>query len=113
MNGVSIVEKESRYSELSEYELKQEIAQLREKARKAEQLGMVNEFAVLERKALMAQAYLLNPKDFKAGEIYGIEGDPGVYFKVDYMNGVFAWGYRLGGSGQEEALPISMLNQKK
>ena len=58
---------------------------------------MVNEFAVLERKAIMAKAYLLNPDDFKPGEIYQIEGDPGVYFKIDYMNGVFAWGYRLGG----------------
>ncbi|TYR75835.1 DUF1811 family protein [Rossellomorea vietnamensis] len=107
------VEKETRYSEMSEHELRQEIAQLREKARKAEQLGILNEFAVLERKSLMAQAYLMDPKDFKPGEIYGIEGDPGVFFKIDYMNGVFAWGYRLGGSGKEEALPISMLNKKK
>ncbi|AXN39578.1 YfhH family protein [Peribacillus butanolivorans] len=98
-----------RYSKLSAYELQQEIAALTEKARKAEQLGMVNEFSVLERKVTMAKAYLLNPDDFKKGEIYQIEGDPGVYFKIDYMNGVFAWGYRLGGSGKEEALPISML----
>jgi hypothetical protein len=112
-NGVNIVEKETRYSEMNEYELRQEIAQLKEKARKAEQLGIVNEFAVLERKALMAQAYLLNPDDYTPGEIYGIEGDPGVFFKIDYMNGVFAWGYRLGGSGKEEALPISLLNRKK
>jgi hypothetical protein len=107
------VEQEKRYSELSEYQLKQEIAELKEKARKAEQLGMVNEFAVLERKALMAEAYLLDPKDYSAGEIYGIEGDPGTYFKIDYLNGVFAWGYRLGGDGKEEALPISLLTRKK
>lgn len=100
---------EVRYSSMSAYELQQEIALLHEKARKAEQLGMVNEFAVLERKAIMAKAYLLNPDDFKPGEIYQIEGDPGIFFKIDYMNGVFAWGYRLGGSGKEEALPISML----
>ncbi|WP_456272052.1 YfhH family protein [Bacillus sp. AK031] len=112
-NGVNIVDKETRYSEMNEYELRQEISQLKEKARKAEQLGIVNEFAVLERKALMAQAYLLNPDDYKPGEIYGIEGDPGVFFKIDYMNGVFAWGYRLGGTGKEEALPISLLNRKK
>ncbi|AZV41373.1 MULTISPECIES: YfhH family protein [Peribacillus] len=98
-----------RYSLMSPYELQQEIATLTEKARKAEQLGMENEYAVLERKATMAKAYLLNPDDFKPGEIYQIEGDPGVYFKIDYMNGVFAWGYRLGGHGKEEALPISML----
>lgn len=59
---------------MTEYELKQEIATITEKARKAEQLGIVNEFAVLERKAIMAKAYLLNPKDFKPGELYEIEG---------------------------------------
>ncbi|MFD2680153.1 YfhH family protein [Bacillus seohaeanensis] len=107
------MEQEKRYSELSEYELKQEIAELKEKARKAEQLGIVNEFAVLERKTIMARAYLMNPDDFKAGEIYGIESDPGVYFKIDYMNGIFAWGYRLGGDGKEEALPISLLTLAK
>ena len=102
-----------RYSEYSEYELKQEIAKLHEKARKAEQMGIVNEFAVLERKATMAKAYLLNPDDFKPGELYQIEGDPGAYFKIDYLNGVFAWGHRLRNSEEEEALPISMLKELK
>jgi hypothetical protein len=102
---------EKRYSDKSEWELKQEIGSLQEKARKAEQMGMVNEFAVLERKILLAKSYLLNPNEFKPGEVYEIEGDPGTYFKVDYMNGVFAWGFRLGGSMKEEALPISMLKK--
>ncbi|RDI37162.1 YfhH family protein [Falsibacillus pallidus] len=106
------METERRYSEMTKHELNEEIAQLREKARKAEQLGMVNEFAVLQRKSIMAQAYLLDPNDFKSGEIYGIIGDPGNYFKVDYMNGVFAWGFRLQGDGKEEALPISLLQNK-
>lgn len=101
--------REKRYSELTEYELQQEIASLREKARKAEQMGMVSEFAVLERKAAMAKAYLLNPADYIPGEIYQIEGDPGSYFKIDYLNGVFAWGHRLSGNMTEEALPISLL----
>ncbi|TFE01243.1 MULTISPECIES: YfhH family protein [Jeotgalibacillus] len=102
---------EKRYSTMTEQELKQEIATLKEKARKAEQLGIVNEFAVLERKAIMAEAYLLNPKDFKKGTVYAIKHDPGVYFKIDYLNGVFAWGYRLGGEKELEALPISLLEQ--
>ncbi|WP_071458744.1 YfhH family protein [Bacillus massilinigeriensis] len=102
---------EKRYSQYTEYELQQEIATLREKARKAEQMGMVNELAVLERKAAMAKAYLLNPEDFKPGELFEIEGDPGAYFKIDYINGVFAWGYRLGGAREEEALPISLLKK--
>jgi len=102
---------EKRYSQYTEYELKQEIASLTEKARKSEQLGMINEFAVLERKITMAKAYLLNPDDFKPGEIYEIEGDHGHYFKIDYMNGVFAWGHRENTPEKEEALPISMLGK--
>ncbi|WP_077620859.1 YfhH family protein [Bacillus sinesaloumensis] len=100
---------EKRYSQMTEFELRQEIAGLKEQARKAEQLGMVNELAVLERKAAMAKAYLLNPKDFHPGESYEIDGDPGSYFKIDYINGVFAWGYRVGQEDKEEALPISLL----
>ncbi|GLY11465.1 YfhH family protein [Bacillus badius] len=103
------MEPQKRYSDMEEFELRQEIARLKEKARKAEQLGIVNEFAVLERKALMAEAYLMNPDDFTPGELYEMKGAPGAYFKIDYMNGVFAWGYRIGGDGKEEGLPISML----
>ncbi len=100
---------EKRYSQMSQYELRQEVASLHEKARKAEQMGMVNEFAVYERKAVLAKAYLLSPDDFIPGEIYAIEGDPGAYFKITYLNGVFAWGHRLVNGKDEEALPISML----
>lgn len=101
--------RDKRYSEMTEYELNQEIASLRDKARKAEQMGMASELAVYERKIAMAKSYMLNPDDFKPGEIYQIEGDPGSFFKIDYMNGVFAWGARLSGAGNEEALPISLL----
>ncbi|MDP4084780.1 MAG: YfhH family protein [Bacillota bacterium] len=104
---------EKRYSEMTEHELREEIAKLQEKARKAEQLGMVNEFAVLERKVIMARAYLSDPSMFSPGEIYEIDGDPGTFFKIDYINGVFAWGYRMNGNGEEEALPISMLKWLK
>ncbi|WP_267930410.1 YfhH family protein [Cytobacillus spongiae] len=104
------MQQEKRYSEMTKYELQQEIATLNDKARKAEQMGMVNEYAVLERKAIMAKSYLLDPKSFLPGELYEIEGDPGAYFKIDYMNGVFAWGSRLTGK-EEEALPIAMLKK--
>jgi hypothetical protein len=53
----------------------------------------------------------LDPETFQAGEVYEIQGDPGSYFKIDYMNGVFAWGFRLGSPQNEEALPISMLKK--
>jgi hypothetical protein len=106
-------QQEKRYSQMSTYELQQEISQLNEKARKAEQMGMVNEFAVLERKAIMAKSYLIEPSTIKENELYEIEGAPGSYFKVQYLNGVFAWGFRVGGNTDEEALPISMLKDLK
>jgi hypothetical protein len=107
------MQQEKRYSTMTEHELRQEIGTLQEQARKAEQMGMVNEFAVLERKVQMAKAYLIDPDTFKQGELYEIEGNPGQYFKIDYLNGVFAWGYRLKGDGHEEALPISLLKKLK
>lgn len=100
---------EKNYAQMTEQELREEIAKLKEKARKAEQLGIVNEFAVYERKAIMASAYLIDPKSIISGEIYRIDGAPGEFFKVEYLKGRFAWGYRLGGERYEEALPISIL----
>lgn len=104
---------EKSYAEMTEQELQDEIRKLREKARKAEQLGIVNEYAVYERKALMAEAYLINPKTIVPGEMYRINGAPGEFFKVEYLKGRFAWGYRLGGERYEEALPISILAPMK
>ncbi len=107
------MEIEKKYSQMNETELRREIANLLEKARKASQLGIINEYAVLERKAIMAQAYLVDPSQFIPGEVYRIEGDPGVFFQVDYLKGRFAWGYRMGGERFVEALPISMLKPLK
>lgn len=98
---------------MTEQELRTEIANLKEKARKAEQLGIVNEYAVYERKATMAQAFLIDPASIKPGEMYRITGDPGMFFQVEYLKGQFAWGYRLGGDKFEEALPISLLETIK
>lgn len=104
---------EKKYSDMTEQELRNEIANLKEKARKAEQLGIVNEYAVYERKATMAQAFLTDPSSIKPGEMYRITSDPGMFFHVEYLKGRFAWGYRLGGDKYEEALPISLLEQLK
>ncbi|WP_138420757.1 YfhH family protein [Aquibacillus sediminis] len=108
---------DQRYSEYTVEQLRDEVAHLQEKAQKAAQFGNVSEFAVYERKIQMALAYTLNPEEFKPGEIYEIEGDPGQRFTITYLNGVFAWGYRINLLGekheQEEALPISVLVETK
>jgi hypothetical protein len=110
--GWRLFKMEKRYSEMSEQQLHKEIADLTEKARKAEQLGIVNEYAVLERKIAMAKSYLLDPGKFHKGEAYEVEGDPGSTFEIAFMNGTFAWGYRNGGK-EQEAFPISMLKKKQ
>lgn len=100
---------EKRFSEMTEHELRTAIADLNEKAKKAEQMGMPNEFAVYERKMLMAQAYLLDPNDYKPGETYTLKGSTSM-FKIDYLNGYFAWGYR-DDENELEAVPISLLER--
>lgn len=102
-----------RYSDYSVEQLRQEIGMLKEKAQKAEQLGNVSEVAINERKIQVALAYTMNPGDFTANEVYQLKTDPGHTFKINYVNGVFAWGHRINLLDEtyelEEALPISLL----
>ena len=106
---------ERRYSEMTADELRQEIADLTEKAQKAHQMGMINEYAVHERKIVVARSYMRDRKQYKRGQMYEIEGAEGETFEVDYMNGVFAWGVRRNKEGELltedelEALPIGLL----
>lgn len=104
---------EKNYAAMTEHELREEVAKLKEKARKAEQLGIINEFAVYERKASMAAAYLVDLNTIVTGEMYRIDGSDNQYFQVDYLKGRFAWGHRLGGDQYQEALPVSMLSPIK
>lgn len=102
-----------RYSEYTVEQLRAEVGNLKEKAQKAEQLGNVSEVAVNERKMQVAMSYMLNPEDFVADKTYGMATDPGHSFKVNYINGVFAWGHRVNLLNEqyekEEAIPISLL----
>lgn len=105
-----------RYSDYTIEQLREEVGKLKEKAQKAEQLGNVSEVAVNERKMQVAMAYMLNPEEFQADETYVLPTAPGHHFKVNYINGVFAWGHRVNlldeQYEQEEALPISLLGDK-
>uniref|UniRef100_UPI0020BFC579 DUF1811 family protein n=1 Tax=Lysinibacillus sp. D4B2_S17 TaxID=2941225 RepID=UPI0020BFC579 len=76
-----------------------------EKARKVGTLGIINEFAVYESKALMAAAYLVDLDTIVPGEMFRIDGSDNEFFQVDYLNGRFGWGHRLGGNKSQEALP--------
>jgi Protein of unknown function (DUF1811) len=105
-----------RYSDLSVEQLYAEIGKLKEKAQKAEQLGNISELAIYERKMQVALAYTLNPEDFKPESIYEMRNDLGHRFKINYLEGVFAWGHRVNLLDEvyekEEAIPISLLGKK-
>ncbi|WP_047981081.1 YfhH family protein [Ornithinibacillus contaminans] len=105
-----------RYSDLSVEQLRMEIGKLKEQAQKAEQLGNVSEVAVYERKMQVALSYTLNPGDYEAEATYELRNDPGHRFKINYINGVFAWGHRVNLLDEvyekEEAIPISLLSKK-
>ncbi|TDM01392.1 DUF1811 family protein [Macrococcus hajekii] len=94
---------------MSGSELRDVIAIYREKARKAEMLGIVNEYEVYQRKALIAESYLVNPDDITVGKVYRMIGTEDAYFKVERVKGVFAWGFRLNGEAYEEGIPLSLL----
>lgn len=104
-----------RFSDYSVEQLRDLALEFKEKAQRAEQLGNVSEVEINLRKMQVALAYMLNPKDFHAGDVHRLKGDPGHTFKINYINGVFAWGHRINLLGEEyekeEAIPISLLGE--
>lgn len=100
---------EQRFSEMTPYELIQKIGEFTDKARRAEQMGMVNEFAVYERKIDMAKAYLMDPESFRPGQVYYVDDRA---FTIEHMKGTFAWG-TFEDSEELHAYPISLLKKKK
>lgn len=100
---------DKKFVEMTEYELKNAIAEYCEKMRKSEMMGILNEYEVYKRKALIAESYLVDTSKIEVGKVYGLVGDTPSYFKVERINGVFAWGFRLKGSKIEEGIPVSLL----
>lgn len=105
-----------RYSDYTVEQLREIVGELKEKLQKAEQFGNISEVQILERKMQVALAYMMNPDDYKPNGTYEMNGDPGHHFRIDYIDGVFAWGKRINLLGEEyeeqEAVPISLLGKK-
>lgn len=98
-----------RFSEMTPYELTQKIGEFTDHARKAEQMGMVNELAVYERKIDMAKAYLMDPESFRPGRVYLVQDRP---FTLVKLKGTMAWG-TFPSSDKLQAFPISLLKKIK
>lgn len=98
-----------RFSEMTPYELTVKIGEFTDKARKAEQMGMISEYAVYERKIQMASAYLMDPEAFREGQTYDVNGRP---FTINRLKGRVAWG-TFSGEEEQKAYPISMLKKRE
>ena len=85
----------------------------REAMRRAEMMGVENEYRVLERQVLIAECYLIDLSLIEIGKIYKIISQEDHYFKVEYIKGIFAWGFFVNGDEKESAIPVSMLQLPK
>lgn len=97
-----------RLSEMERHEIYQEIQSYKEKMRKAEMNGIMNEYDVYANKVVIAESYLVNREDIQIGATYPLKDGSNAHFKVKHLKGVFAWGYREG-ANQEEGIPLSLL----
>lgn len=98
-----------RLSDMNRQEIFHEIQTYKEKMRKAEMNGIMNEYDVYQNKVVIAESYLVDPEDVELGKIYALLDGSDDYFKVERLKGVFAWGYRLNSTSFEEGLPLSLL----
>ncbi|PCF33430.1 YfhH family protein [Staphylococcus delphini] len=100
---------EKRLSDMDRQEILHVIQMSKEKMRKAEMNGIMNEYDVYANKVVIAESYLIDTNEIELGKIYRLKDGTGNYFKVERLKGVFAWGYRINGAEAEEGLPISLL----
>lgn len=100
---------QKKLSEMSEQELRHEIQTYKEKMRKAEMNGILNEYDVYQSKVIVAESYLVDLNQIELGRIYQLNDGSDQYFKVERLKGIFAWGFRIKSSEPEEGLPIALL----
>ncbi|MCS4487283.1 YfhH family protein [Staphylococcus americanisciuri] len=98
-----------RLSDMNRQEIFHEIQTYKEKMRKAEMNGIMNEYDVYQNKVVIAESYLIDPKNVEIGKIYPLQDGSEDHFKVERLKGVFAWGYRINSVRYEEGLPLSLL----
>ena len=86
---------QKKLSEMSEQELRHEIQTYKEKMRKAEMNGILNEYDVYQSKVIVAESYLVDRNQIELGRIYQLNDGSDQYFKVERLKGIFAWGFEL------------------
>ncbi len=100
---------DKRLSEMDRQEILHVIQTSKEKMRKAEMNGIMNEYDVYANKVVIAKSYLIDTDKIEIGKIYKLKDGTEDFFKVERLKGIFAWGFRINHSDPEEGLPISLL----
>ena len=72
---------QKKLSEMSEQELRHEIQTYKEKMRKAEMNGIMNEYDVYQSKVIIADSYLVDPNKVEIRKIYKLIYCSEKYFK--------------------------------
>ena len=99
--------------QMTRKELNHYIQTKREKMRRAEMMGIENEYRVLERQVLIAECYLIDLSLIEKGKIYKVISQEDHYFKVEYVKGIFAWGFFVNGDEKETGIPVRLLQLPK
>ena len=99
--------------QMTRKELNHYIQTKREKMRRAEMMGIENEYRVLERQVLIAECYLIDLSLIEKGKIYKVISQEDHYFKVEYVKGIFAWGFFVNCDEKETGIPVSLLQLPK
>ncbi|UXR87635.1 YfhH family protein [Staphylococcus felis] len=98
-----------RLSEMERHEILHEIQTYKEKMRKAEMTGIMNEYDVYQNKVVIAESYLVDLSAIALGKSYQLQDGTHDRFQVERLKGVFAWGYRSSQRATEEGIPVSLL----
>ncbi|WP_141201717.1 DUF1811 family protein [Paludifilum halophilum] len=96
-----------RYSQMAREELLEEIERLRREEERARRQSMTGELDVLRQQIRFARSYLTDSATIQPGGVYDVEGET-TRFRVDYLNGVMAWG-TFEGSREKAAVPIGIM----
>ena len=86
---------QKKLSEMSEPELRHEIQLYKEKMRKAEMNGILNEYDVYQSKSNCCRKLLSRQKKIEIGKIYKLTDGSNQYFKVERLKGILRGGLDL------------------
>lgn len=100
---------EKSLSDMTKSEILNEIQKYKEKMRKAEMNGILNEYDVYRTKVIIAESYLVDKDKIEFGKIYELNDGTKRYMRVD-LGGRRIIKKKILHSGQsEQGIPVALL----